>query len=338
MNRIFVEPNGKFAVKLPKEWLYKNEIWKEDAWVPHGFEHYYNPPGGYQISCNSIDKGDIPKIINVNQLKTQPVGQVGLDFTEKIMLSDSFDMHLWMSVVGKDFIMVKYIYDSKKREHARIKKELQRAKETLSTIYVIPEKEKRNWLLRDRYDRFMTSIAASLDLRNRAYQNGSFIELIVLLANYIDALLRLGLILNEQLENQNSKYSKEIIYQSPTDKPKMEKEIYKMALDKKIITDRQYEKLFQLYNERNKVVHRYIITDLKTQEIIGLVQEYAEIESEIGDVISQLEFEQYEKGVGFNKGDKPPGEGMTKSVRKSIYALVREKHHNKKLNKEITIK
>lgn len=338
MKRIFVEPTGKFAVKLPKEWLYKNEIWKEDVRVSHGFEHYYNPPGAYQISCNPIDKGEIPKIIKANQLKSQPVGQVNLNFSEKIMPSDSFDMYLWMSVVGKEFLMVKYIYDSKKREHKRIKKELQRAKETLSTIYVIPEKDKSNWLLRDRYDRFMTSMAASIDLRNRAYENGSFLELVVLLANYIDALLRLGLILNEQLENQNSEYSKGLIYQSPIDKPKMEKEIYRMALDKKIITDKQFKKLIELYNERNKAVHRYIITDLKTQEIITLVQKYAEIESKIGEVISRLEFEQYEKGIGYNKGDIPPGEGMTKSVRETIYAFVREKHHNKKLNKEITIK
>lgn len=338
MKRIFVEPKGKFAVKLPKEWLYKNEIWKEDAWVPHGFEHYHNPPGAYQISCNPIDKGEIPKIIKANQLNTQPGSQVGLDFNEKIMHSGSFDMYLWMAVVEKEFIMVKYIFDSKRREQKRIKKELERAKETLTTIYVIPDNEKNNWLLRDRYDRFMTSMVASLDLRNRAYENGSFIELIVLLANYIDALLRLGLILNEQLENQNSEYSKEIIFQSPTDKPIVEKKIYKIALDKKIISDRQYEKLFQLYNERNKVVHRYIVTDLKTQEIIDLGQEYANIESEIGEIISQLEYEQYKKGVGYNKGNIPPGDGMTKSVRESIYASVREKHHNKKLSKESTIK
>jgi uncharacterized protein YutE (UPF0331/DUF86 family) len=54
----------------------------------------------------------------------------------------------------------------------------------------------------------------------------------------------------------------------------MERKIYRQALDLGIITAEINSKLEALYNERNKVVHRYIITDFKTRNFYQIICDY----------------------------------------------------------------
>ena len=87
----------------------------------------------------------------------------------------------------------------------------------------------------------MASIATTIDLKNRAIENNSFIEYVVLSANSIDASLRLSIILISQIENKNDEIDTNLLFQSESDKPIMEREIYKQSLDKGIISQEIYE-------------------------------------------------------------------------------------------------
>ena len=98
----------------------------------------------------------------------------------------------------------------------------------------------------------MASIATTIQLRNNSIKHKSFIEFIALSANHIDALLRLSIIYNDQIVNNNKEIDTTLLFQNESDKPIMEKDIYKKALEKNIITQEIYDKLFTLYGERNK--------------------------------------------------------------------------------------
>jgi hypothetical protein len=55
-------------------------------------------------------------------------------------------------------------------------------------------------------------LAATIDLRNCALKNGAFIELVVLTANRINGLLRLAIIMTNQLEQKNEEIDTSILY------------------------------------------------------------------------------------------------------------------------------
>ena len=336
--KIFIEPEGKFAIKVPIEWEYRNTILEATHPTPHSFELYKNPVGCFQISCVPKTKGEVPKLISANNLKPQKIGEVNLDFTERVFISDSFDMYLWMALVEEDFFLVKYIYESKKRKLKSLPQELQKARDVLPSILLISSQERERFLTKDRFDKFMSSIAATIDLTNRAFKNESYIELVVLLANRIDALLRLSLILSGQIKNKNDFIDTTFIFQSPTDKPIMEKKIYERALSEGIIDQKFHDSLFNLYDERNKVVHRYIITDLKTRDVIKIVMEYSILLDNVDAIIETLEETQFQSKIGIYGGDIPPKKPLDQIGIKRIISNIKDKHGDKRFNENISIK
>ena len=84
----------------------------------------------------------------------------------------------------------------------------------------------------DKLSNFMNGFTASVQLSQRAGEDGFFIEYTCLIASIIDGLLRIGLILNYQLENRTDDVLDSLLYQSDEDKIISERHIYKMALEK----------------------------------------------------------------------------------------------------------
>ena len=112
----------------------------------------------------------------------------------------------------------------------------------------------------------------------------------------------------------------------------MEKDIYKKALEKNIITQEIYDKLFTLYGERNKVIHRYIITDIRTEDLLGIAAEYDRIDHKIDDLVNNLEQKQFELKVGIFGTDSPPN-GRLKGVElKKLQYQIRDKHGKIKIS------
>ena len=65
----------------------------------------------------------------------------------------------------------------------------------------------------------------------------------------------------------------------------MEKTVYKMALDEGLLTQNLHDRLSELYNQRNKVIHRYIITDLLTKDVMKIVYDYTILEEKVGEIV-----------------------------------------------------
>lgn len=334
--KVFVEPEGKFAIKVPVEWGYRNLTLDARKEEPHSFELYENSVGCFQISCHNKDKGNLPKLIAANELIEQnPDGKI--EFTKRVILAESFDMYLWMALVGNDFFLIKYIYDSKKRDSTKVKRELEKVDEVLPTVIYLEPEHRKGFLERDRFDKFMSSIAAVIDLRNRAVKSESYIELVILIANHIDALLRLSIILNQQLSENSNNIDTSLLFQGELDKPIMEKKIYKMALDEGIITQELYDKLFNLYDERNKVVHRYIITDLQTRNVMTIALDYSMLQEKIGLIVEDFEKRQYSRKIGIYGTENPPDKKPDELGIKWIISNIKDKHGDREFNKNMTI-
>lgn len=334
----FIEPNGAFILEIPDEWSNVNAFMDDPYKDLYSFELFDNSVGCFQISCKNISIGNIPNLISKSKLKIQSIGKDDLAFAERIIYADKFDVILWMAVVEDNFILSKYVYDKHKRGSEIINVEIAKSKSALSSFFVIDPRYRNEYLSSERFETFMISLLASTDLSNRAYKNSSSIEIVVLLANQIDALLRLCLILNEQIINKTNIINTELLFQAESDKPVMEKKVYKMALDNNIITDDIFNKLNDLYNMRNKVIHRYIITDIKTREVMKLSIDYSFMENVIGKIVVEFEQKQFIQKIGIYGTDVPPDKPLNEASKSKLLSSLKEKHAHLEINENISLK
>ena len=113
-----------------------------------------------------------------------------------------------------------------------------------------------------RFGAFLQGMSAINLLVKKAIENKAFFKATCLFGNQIDSLLRIGIILKQQIIDKNDVIGREWIYQSQNDKKKSEKDVYKKALAFGVITDYLYNDLFELYEDRNRVIHRFIISEI----------------------------------------------------------------------------
>lgn len=323
--RQFINKEGRFIITLPLDWYHKNKLYEAKDTDPDSFEFLNEPIGTFQLSLTTKDKGLIPKIIEKHNIKSQELGRKKLVFAEEFFPGDRFDMYMWFVLVDEQFFMAKYIYDAKNREEKNIIGEIDKAKKALETLIFVEEELREPVLAHFQFDKFMFSLASSQDLTSKAYKDNNPIELVVLLANQIDAGLRLALILYEQIETKSLFIDIKLIQQKEGDKVVMEKAIYKLALEKGLIDEHFNLELHDLYNQRNKVIHRYIISDITTKEVKKISIEYSLMEKRIGEIIKGLEKKQFEEKVGMY-GENPADAPLTKEQEMYLQNAIDEKH------------
>jgi len=326
--RKFVDKDGKYVIKLPKDWLHKNALYSATESDPNSFE-LFESVGTFQINAADIGKGEIPAIIKSNNIQNQEYGKTNLDFVERFFEMGKFGMYMWFARVDENFLICKYIFDSENKNDEKVQLEIGKARKALKTLIFVPAEIREEILTHYQFDRFMFSLAGAGDLISRAYKTTNPIELVILLANQIDALLRLCLILHHQIETNTKEIDIKLFSQKDDDKVVMEKGIYKMALEKGIITQKLHDELHALYNKRNKVVHRYIISDLTTKDVYEISIDYSAMEKKVGEIVRFYEKEQYDKKIGmYGSGDSPSRE-MTDEEKTILQLMIDEKHSHK---------
>ncbi len=155
----------------------------------------------------------------------------------------------------------------------------------------------------DRLREFIGGFTAAIELHNRAGRLGAFVESVCLAATVIDAALRIGLILKHQLNTQSPELLDELLFQGKGDKAILERGIYRRALDQGVIDQPLFEKLESLYEQRNRVVHRYIISELTTQGVLDIALAFDKAIHEVSAAIGVLEHEQVQKGIGMTRSE-----------------------------------
>jgi hypothetical protein len=319
--KYFIEPQGKFTIKIPIEWQYKNIAVGHAETSPFSFELYKDSVGAFQISCYSNKEKPIGKRL--------PVQKADIDHLEFFHIRNDdreFCIHLWYAIVEDHLLMAKYIYDVSEEHSPTIINELQKVEKSLSSLIFLSPEHRIYAIEQDKYQKFITSLSASFDLLNKAIKNGSNIELLILIANQIDAYLRMAIVFKKQLKQQTNRIDIPLLYQDEKDSPIMERKIYAQAKEFGIIDTSTFDKLETLYKGRNKVVHRYIITDFKTRDLFKIVYDYACISETIRIALKAIEDEQIQMGIGiYSKvtgNDNAPSEKQIQV----LFSWVNDKH------------
>jgi hypothetical protein len=165
-----------------------------------------------------------------------------------------------------------------------------------------------------KFHNFMTGFTAAVELDLRAAKQGCFVESVVLSDAVIDGTLRMGLILKHQLETNTNDLLDELLYQKEDEKGISEREIYRRALAKRIITQETYDRLNDLYDLRNRVIHRYIISMITTKDVLDIACGYDSLKHEVSDHVAELEKEQIRIGVGMTVSGS--SENLTETLEK----------------------
>ena len=158
-------------------------------------------------------------------------------------------------------------------------------------------------------DQFMDGFVGAAELLQRAAQNGFFIEYICLAASVIDGALRIGLILQHQLQTQSSEPLEDLLLQTETDPIVSEREIYRRAARDAVIDSGLSHKLEDLYSMRNRVVHRFIISEITTQQVLQIATEFEQTLAAVNAAVGLLEAKQVELSVGMSRSGELPGLG-----------------------------
>jgi len=151
---------------------------------------------------------------------------------------------------------------------------------------------------KDRLKEFMSGFAGAAELKARAASNGYFIEAVILAATLIDGMLRIGLILRHQLDAHTSDIPNDLLVQRADDRGIVERQIYERARQANVINELLLTELQALYSERNRIVHRYLLTDITTQDVFEIGIRYERALQSVEEAIAVLEQEQLAQGVG----------------------------------------
>lgn len=162
----------------------------------------------------------------------------------------------------------------------------------------------------DFFENFTHSVAVARVLLTKAHEQGNLIEGLVLYASSIDAFLR-NLIALKTGSKKGHTISLNPSYFFHNDSQWMdERTIYSQALQSGVIGRSLYDKLENLYAFRNKVIHRFIISNITYSEIAAHLIEYEII---YNNLYSQLE--KIEKPHKLNKGEQ---EEVRQKIQKKI--------------------
>ena len=143
----------------------------------------------------------------------------------------------------------------------------------------------------DYFNDLCHSIATARLLLRKAHDNGCVIEGICLYVSIIDGFLRLAVIYSRTKNSPNHSYSfdKNFIRQDEGERTQSEKEIYDIAFREKIISEKLYKELREMYQFRNKVVHRFNISNINYTQVAEACTKFESIYHEIFDIVALLE-------------------------------------------------
>ena len=165
----------------------------------------------------------------------------------------------------------------------------------------MPDKIKQS----KKFENFLHAFGAARLLLQKAHKNGSLIEGLVLYASLVDGFCRICLVLKEQLDEKDNNINEKYIYQYKDEKKFTERKIYKLAFDKEIIKKKMFEELNSLYNIRNKVIHRFFISEVEYSHLEIACSRYEKLYEQLYKITYELESEQINRGIGMTiKGRK----------------------------------
>ena len=317
----WTEPSGIFLMHIPLHWKYLNPITSSpEEKAPYSFQAGADSIFYFQISSYPIEDF----IHNTTEYEIYK--------SEKTMWMESradttdYCCHLFNGKLSDQVIIGKLIYDIEHKECEHINSQLETFMKVLDSIIIIPAKDRKLASDFDKLERLTHALAASQDLLNTAITSDAHIQTIAVCANQIDAYLRLGIIISKQLAMKTDDLDTKYLFQADNEKGLLEKVIFCHALDNRVISKELYDELVDLYGQRNKVIHRYIISNIKTYDLSKIAFNYINATEKVRKILSELEDKQANCEYGiygkkFNRASTSDPNAINR-----LFSNVNEKH------------
>lgn len=301
----FIDDNATFEITVPITWKYSLVDGHVHTFGGFQFRQY----DCFQLSIRQVnnqqEKRELahllgflpPKMINDVDYRCYP---------DEHHEDDSYVTKAWTTIMGDEIVMFSLTYYNEPGNEANeplTDEELQMVYDAIGSFRLIEEDVRERTLHSYRFEMFLQGIGATNIILHRAIENKGFIEATCILANQIDSLLRIAIVLQKQIVNQNMRIELEWIYQGLHDKKKSEKDIYKKAKELGVINEEMVDELYKLYDHRNRVVHRFIISEITLAEVETISYRYYEMRERIKVIVDDLESEQLRLGVGMTTMD-----------------------------------
>jgi|GEM_PF-1193016 hypothetical protein len=298
--RRFMEDSGAFEIMIPVTWKYS----LMEGYI-HTFEEYeLSKSDCFQFSIENIETEE-EKLKLAHLLGYLPDTEInGLDYRsypDNISEEDTLNQKSWTTIYGDKILLFSFTYDtieSKEDNPIPLEERIKTIHSVIASLTLFEDFERQQRLSSYRFEMFLQGIGATSVILRKAIENKAFIEATCILSNQVDSLLRTAIVLKKQLLNGNDKIELEWIYQGVSDKKKSEKDIYKKAKELNIIGSDIYDNLFKLYDDRNRVIHRFIISEITLAEVEHIAYDYYEIREKIKIIVDDIETEQVKQNVG----------------------------------------
>lgn len=304
----FIDEKGIFEIRIPATWKYfldkgkvhtfqEYQIWKSDT---------------FQLSINELNTQEEEENFNRS---CKGLSKTKIDDEDYFSLPNSPDLKSWIKRFGSKVVMFTFIYPNNpdpELDSRTLDEKISMVHTAVKSFKLIDATHRESTMNSYRFEMFLQGVGATSLILSNAISNKAFIEATCILASQIDALLRIGIILKNQINNNNKDIDVEWIYQGLSDKKKSEKDIYKKGLDLGIIDQNVFDELYRLYDDRNRVIHRFIISEITLAEVEDIAYNYYQRQKAINKIIYDLETEQIEKNVGMTiAGKKESDDGIS---------------------------
>lgn len=172
-------------------------------------------------------------------------------------------------------------------------------------------------------EKFLYSFAIIQFLRNRAWFSACFIEYIILSCTQIDAMLRWAIVLKGQIINKNKKINEKWLK-----KNLKERLVFNKGLDLKILDKKLVKEFHRLYDARNIIIHRFMITDVDYEFSKRIASQFEPMIARLMNILFELEEEQIKKQIGITqKGQLSKNEEkkLVKNIEKYFSSKIGDK-------------
>ncbi|MBU4284850.1 hypothetical protein KKF60_03130 [Patescibacteria group bacterium] len=180
----------------------------------------------------------------------------------------------------------------------------------------------------EKLENFINGVGAARMLLQRSHKQEFLIEALVLYATLIDGFCRIALVLKQQIKNRSSDFDVKYIHQDDDRDYYSERDIYKYAFEKAILEKDIFDDINALYDFRNKVIHRFLISEIEYAHLGLVLDRYELVFQRLWNIVYGLESEQIQKGVGMTIARKVTEEDK-KAVHKDILRKVDTKDPEK---------
>ncbi len=296
--QLFLNDEGTFEMFIPATWRHYK---KDDR---HYFKPYeiYNP----ENLIVSITKNESGKTFIDTFTKDSEAITLGdkVFYINPVAPGLHVKSYFHSSDDASKFALFTYTYpdhidpDLEWRSHTQM---ITDAEKILASFSFIDSSDKVKKLLSARYSAFVRGIATGQLLFNRAIENKAFFEAIIIMKNQIDALLRIAIVLSDQIKYNTDAIDLNWIYQDEKQATIPFKTMLTECLNRGIIDEALFKTLSEKDDRQTFILNNFVVSAITLPIIQDFAKDLYHMSETINIKVAALEEQQVKLGLGIGK-------------------------------------